>query len=495
MTNSQMEIRPYLSCLGVLLLASCSLEPRYDLSPREVPVAWKGTHYEEQPSIATEYVENWWEIFDEPILNGLEEFALANSPQIYTAVEKVFAARATAGIRAADLYPHLSLSPSYDNRAFLVKALVPPGLSEVPTLVSPTNANTKIPPFRYHSITNFLPLFLSYELDLFGKVWNTEQEALRNLQAEQMSLRASQLVLSSDLAASYFQLRILDSLIKLLKETVRGRKEGFDVNQDRYDLGFINLSDVTRAETLLYNAEAEQFNYEAQRAVIENRIAVLMGIPPSEFTLEFNPLQMPPPCIPAGVPSEILLQRPDIREAERRAAAEHAQIGVANASFFPSISLTGGLGFLSPDLKHFLTWLSRFWDIGVRISEKIFDGYHNVFSVELAYAQFRAASGDYQQTILVAFREVEDALVNIQYLAMESNKLQRSVEAAKQTTLLSRDRYLNGFVNFLEVSDSEHVELETQISYIGLLGKQYTATVQLIKALGGSWEITQECGE
>jgi multidrug efflux system outer membrane protein len=478
------------------LLTSCSLEPRYHLSPREVPAAWKGTQNEDEQSLIEDrYVENWWEIFDEPILNGLEEFARANNPEIYTAVERVFAARATAGIRGADLYPQLNLTPLYNNMGLLIKTIVPSGIANVPTANIPTSTNDSNSVFRYHSITNFLPLTLSYELDLFGRVWNTEQAALRNLQAERMSLQAAQLVLSSDLATSYFQLRLLDSQIKLLKETVRSRQDGLDVNKERYDLGFINLADVTRAETLLYNAEAEQLNFEAQRAVLENRIAVLMGIPPSEFALDFNPLQMSPPRIPAGVPSEILLQRPDIREAERRAAAEHALIGVANASFFPSISLTGTLGFLSPDLKHFLTWLSRFWSIGATMNEPIFDGYRNVFNVELAYAQFRAASGVYQQTILVAFREVEDALVNIQYLAMESDKLQRSVEAAQQTTLLSKDRYLNGLVNFLEVSDSEHMELETQIRYIGLLGQQYTATIQLLKALGGSWQMAEECVE
>ncbi len=481
--------------LGFLLfLMSCSLEPRYRGPIVEVPGEWKSTQIrdateessEEQDSdsvstslVDDSRVENWWEIFHDDILNWLELQLLENNKDLSVAIQKVFESRAVAGVRGADLYPQLSLTPYYENIGALVKIFglptPPPGFPPPPTII------------RTHQLFYILPLKLSYELDLWGKVKNTEKAALLDVEAQEMALRTTLLILTSDLAVNYFRLRAFDAQLKLLADTTKIRKDALDIIRDRYDQGFVNYSDVTRAESLFYNAESQYFDSLRSRALKENMIAVLIGVPPSVFTLEYNPLNSLPPSVPSGIPSEVLLKRPDLMEAEKTAASEHAMIGVAYASFYPSISLTGYLGYSSPDLRDFLTWKSRLWAFGGNMTAPIFDGYRNISNLDLAYARFHEASGTYQQRVLTAFKEVEDALVNIKLQAEEMDKLEKSAQSSKVTTEISMDRYLNGFVNYLDVADSWRMELEAQSGVIDLLGQQYVSTIELIKALGGSW--------
>lgn len=223
------------------------------------------------------------------------------------------------------------------------------------------------------------------------------------------------------------------------------------------------------------------------REIEENRIAVLVGLPASEFTLEHSPLIGGPPSIPAGIPSDILMQRPDIAQAERKMASEQAQVRVAYASFFPAFSITGALGFSSPDLDFFLKWKSRLWSAGTQAVQTVFDGGQKGSDLDLAWASFRESSRDYQQQVLVAFQEVEDALVSIEWLFKEAEKLALSVESAKTTYQIASDRYYHGVTFYLDVVDSERDELNTRRTLIDLQGLRYSATIQLIKALGGSW--------
>jgi multidrug efflux system outer membrane protein len=250
---------------------------------------------------------------------------------------------------------------------------------------------------------------------------------------------------------------------------------------------------VSQAEVDLANAESAYHNTIRLRELAENQIAVLVGAIPSEFALPHSPLENPPPSIPAGIPSTVMLQRPDIAEAERTMASEHALIGVAYASFFPSITLTGALGFLSPDTSHFLKWISRYWAIGANASQMVFDGGRDCAEVNLAWARFHEASADYQQKVLIAFQEVENALNNIQQQGKQSQALLQAAQAAKKAFQTSMNRYIKGATFYLEVIESERAELQAEINWQDVLGKQYVSTIQLIKALGGSWESPCPC--
>lgn len=229
---------------------------------------------------------------------------------------------------------------------------------------------------------------------------------------------------------------------------------------------------------------------ERQRTLLENMLATLIGMPASQFCIVNNPLLQIPPQIPAGVPTDILLRRPDLAKAERAAASEHALIGAAYASFFPSLSLSGTLGFLSPDLKNFMKWRSRFWQMAANSNETVFDGGKNCGNLEAAWARFKQASADYQQQVLTAFQEVEDALNNLEFQAKQYNNLQTAVNAARTTSRLSHQRYKQGLINYLEVVDSDRSQLDAELNLLNILGLRYNSTVQLIKALGGSWQIS-----
>ncbi len=466
------------------LLLGCSLEPRYQASYPDSP-GWKAPQSEEVECVEDLDFDNWWELFNDERLNELEKIARINNKDIFAAIQRVYEARAMAGITGADLYPQISLQPVYSNAYQLISLSatnsVITGIPGIPAFTLPQDTRTHIELFQ---ITGNL----NWELDFFGRLKSREDSAIRNLQAQQMAMKGVLLTVASDLAVNYFQLRAQDALLKLLTETIRVRKEAFEVNTDRYEKGFINFSDVTRAETLYYNAQRDYFDTQAQRSLKENMIAVLIGVSPSMLKLEYLPLENNPPRVPAGIPLDVLINRPDIAQMERKAASEHALIGEAYANFFPKVTLTGALGYSSPDFKHFLTFLSRYWTYGVNIFETLLDGYRNEFNLDLSYARFYEASAIYQQTILIAFREVEDALSSIEFQDKEIISLRKAVESSSLTTIISKDRYDRGLVNYLDVSDSERTELETKSSLINLLGSQYVSTIRLIQALGGSWD-------
>lgn len=462
----------------LLLFNSCTLGPPYSVPYTPMPQQWKATEAaSKENSIPFSSLENWWEVFKDPTLNDLEEQAVRNNRNIYVSIARVFQARAMAGVRGADLYPQINLEGDYQNIGALVKIFgLPPTVPPTPSII------------RTHYVQNALPLNLKYEMDLWGKLKNLEKSALLEVEAKEMALTTALLILSADLASEYFQLRVLDAQIALIDETIKVRKAALNIHQERYNSGFIAYIDVVQDETLLYDAESQYFRLTRERTLKENKIAVLIGMAASDFQMENCPLQNEPPGIPVGIPSTILMKRPDVREAERHAASEQALIGSAYASFFPSITLTGALGFSSPDLHDFLTWKSRLWSMGANVIEPIVDGRRNAFNLDLAYARFGEASSLYQQNVLVAFQEVEDALTSIELEAKEMEQIENMVQSTEKTRELAEDRYINGLINYLEVVDSERSTLDAKGRRIDLLGQRYLSVIRLIKALGGSWE-------
>lgn len=453
--------------VSAFIASGCHVGPEYTPPCAPIPEQWKSPH--QDPSYKT-CGANWWDVFADPTLNDLEQLAIYNNHDLRGAIDRVIQARAIAGIAAADFYPQLTLDPAYSNQIELTKLF-----GATPPLV------------REHQLMYTLPINLSYEVDFWGKIRDQYRAAFYNEEAQAWDYQTTLLLLTSDLADAYFQLRTADTQIDLFLSTIQNRQKAYDINLSRYEGQLINYSDVSRAAFELSNAQTDYYEAQRRRILLENRIATLIGQPASAFHLPHNPLQSAPPKVPAGVPADILRQRPDIAEAERKLASQNASVGVAVADFYPSLQLTGSLGYLSPDFKHFMEWISRFWAMGANMDQTIFDGGRKSFNLELARARYGEAGEIYQQTVLTALQEVEDALASIEYFEKEQMTSGKSVEAAKTTYQISYDRYQKGVAIYLEVTDSQRDELSSERAYNLILGSRYTATIQLLKALGGNW--------
>lgn len=463
------------SALWLLLmipLVSCRVGPQYESPCTEIPEGWKG------PSSTHEVnVDEWWEVFEDDKLNELEQLLLENNPTLYVALERVVEARALAGVVGADLYPQISLNPRYTSTGRLIKIPIPVTiLPNVPKV------------FRVHEMEYVLPLNLIYELDLWGRLRDQADSAILNAQAEAEAFEVTRLTLTSDLATNYFQMRGFDTQMNLLQSTIDTRKRNLEIVKSRFNKGLVTQLDLHQATLELANAESDYFDALRLRRLAENQIAILTGQPPALFCIEHIPLYATPVQVPVGLPSEVLLQRPDIAEAERDMAAQHMLVDAAYASFFPSLNLTGTLGFSSPDLKHFLKWKSRLWQIGVQASQPIFEGGRLISNLDLEWARFDQASGTYQQRVLTAFQEVEDALNNLEMEEKRWEKLNIAASAAKESSRMVNRRYTSGITTYLDVVSSERFELQAELSLIRVLALRYVYTVQLIKAIGGGWD-------
>lgn len=472
-----------LSLFFLLCLSGCRVGPRYDPPSPQASFDWKSEHSLSTSPVAVEF---WWQVFKDPWLNWLEVQAIANNPNLYVALEKVMEARAIARSEAASLYPQINLYPEYSNVGMLIQPFIPTNLFGTSSAIPPIG---KIAPFRIHQLQYLLPLNLSYEVDLWGKIRDRVDSAVYHAQAEGENYCTALLTLTADVAASYFQMRGYDAQIAYLQKTLVTREKNVKLTQSRNKQGLVNFLDVTQAEADFASVKAHLFDVERLRNLAENQIAVLIGCPAALFHLEFNPLDSPPPVIPPDLPSTVLLKRPDIARAEREMASQHALIGVAYASFFPSLSLTGTVGYSSPDFSRFLRWISRYWMLGANSSQMVFDGGRDCANLEAAYARFHEADGEYQQQVLVAFQEVEDALSNLEKHAKQAEALLEAATASKKATQISKNRYKSGLSIYLEVVENERIELDAEVTWVQVLSLQYVDTVQLIKALGGSWAV------
>lgn len=472
----------YLRLLFILLfivVSGCRVGPNYEAPSVCSPQEWKASPRKiaESPQ-----VENWWDVFDDEVLCRLEIQALENNPSLKQALARVVEARSLVEVSRAALYPQVTLNPSYSDTGQLFKLYLPQGVASLPL------ANPNLSVYRIHQYQYVLPLNLSYEIDLWGRLRSQYEATVYDAQAQEEDYLNIMLTLTTDIASNYYQLRLLDSQIDILRKTVEERNTNFLLNNSRYVKGVSNALDVAIASLEVSNTESSYYDALRQRALVENVIATLLGLSPADFCLEANPLQREPPVIPAGLPSDVLLRRPDIAEAERKCASQNAEVGVAYASFFPSLSLTGALGYSSPDLSQFLKWLSRLWSLGINGTQTVFDGGRKEADTINAWARFIEASYGYQQQVLTAFQDVENALNNLELQSKQYDSLASSTESAKTRNRLSLQRYQRGVANYLEVTDSENSALTAELSLVNMQGQRYISTVQLIKALGGSWQ-------
>ncbi len=463
--------------LFLILAVGCRVGPSYDPPCVVAPTEWKAEENFVQPPD----VEDWWDIFYDPVLDCLEETALSNSPNLYIALQRIVESRAVLGVAKSELYPEVDLAPSYSDSGYLFKLL---GLTTLPVPVT-----EKINPIvRVHQVQYTLPLNMSYELDLWGKIRSEVDAARFSLQAEEEDFDNTRLTLTTEVASNYFLMRSLDAEIAFLSETLKVQQNSYDLNRSRYEKGLVSFLDVAEAQATLAQTEANLDDTIRQRTLQENAIAALLGLNASSFHLDSNPLLSPPPAIPVGLPSTVLLRRPDLRKLEREAAADHSLINIVYASFFPSFDLTGTLGFLSPDFRDFLSWKSRLWSMGTNAMQIVFDGGRRRSELALAYANFRTAEASYQQGVVTAFQEVEDSLNNLEWQSRQVSSLKTAFEANNKSLQLSRNRYKEGLVNYLEVDTNQRNALQAESAYANALGQYYLSTVSLIKAIGGSWD-------
>jgi multidrug efflux system outer membrane protein len=350
----------------------------------------------------------------------------------------------------------------------------------------------QVPGFGNVTANTFsMPVDLSYEVDIWGRVRRNFESARADTQASLAEFYNVLLTLNSDVAQNYFSLRSLDAEIATVNRAVDLRHEQVRLVTGRFKGGLGSNLDVAQAKTDLATTEAEAASLAQQRDRLENAIAILTGQNPSAFKLcaltetNWNP---PPPEIPAGLPDALLERRPDVAQAERLLASANAKIGVAKAAFFPVVTLTGSGGYLSADVTTLFNWESRVWTFGPGVSLPVFSGGRNLANYRRSQATYQEAMANYRQQVLVAFGDVENSLSDIRHLTEQSEAQERAVQSARQAAEFATDRYRAGVVAYIEVVDASRDTLTAERANAQLAGQRLIAAVQLVKSLGGGWQ-------
>lgn len=475
----------------ILLLAmGCAVGPKYVRPPVQSPPAYKelpqaGANGSDsfrtaQPGDGTTRGK-WWEAFNDPQLNELEEKASSSNQEIAAAADKFLAARAMVREARSHYFPTVSVNPS------IVNSRPSPGQFGGLRTGSSSGSGLTVKSFTDYS----LPFDASWEPDFWGRIRNTVKANIYAAQASAADLQNIRLTVQAELAADYYELRAQDSLKELLDFTVTAYQETLDLTGTQYKAGLSSDEAVAQAEAQLKSAQAQDTNLGILRAEYEHAIAVLTGQPASIFSLRANALAANPPAIPVGIPSELLERRPDIAAAERSVAQANAEIGVAKAAYFPTILLSASGGFGSSSVANWLTWPSRFWSVGPSLAETIFDAGLRKATVQQYRATYDQTVANYQQTVLTAFQQVEDNLASLRILSQDIEQQDAAVEAATRSLQEATVRYKAGLDPYLNVITAQTFLLNDQQTGVTFRMNQMVAAVGLIKALGGGWNASE----
>jgi NodT family efflux transporter outer membrane factor (OMF) lipoprotein len=474
--------------LGFALLGGChvvgpnySKPPAVGLAPEfkePGPAAFKGSDGWKAAQPSDQAMRGkWWESFGDAQLNALEE-QIDPANQTLKAAEADFrTARATIGLYRANEAPTLSVGPAVGG----VRD------SANQPYFNGANANSGDGSF-------LLPLDLSYEIDLWGRIRRSVTAAREQAQASDADLETARLSLHAELAIDYFGLRADDAQKKLLDETVQAYRDALQLTEDRYNGGASPLSDVTQARTQLQAAEVQDSDVTIERAQYEHAIAVLTGQAPAQVTLTATPLTVDPPAIPVvpgALPSQLLERRPDIAGDERRMAAANEQIGIAQAAFYPTLDLSAQGGLLGTSLVNVFTWPSRFFAVGPTLTQTLYDHGRRQAGSDIAVAQYDVTVANYRQDTLAAFQQVEDSLAALRVLETEADQQRAATDSAQQSLDLFKIRYEGGVDTYLQVVTSQTTALANQRNDIEIQRRRLEASVLLIKALGGGWTTAQ----
>lgn len=409
----------------------------------------------------------WWRVFEDPVLDHLQQQALESNQTLQQVMARVDQARAVARLEEADLFPQADIN--YAGRR------------------SESTRSSFGGSGSFLTTIHRLPLDLSYEVDLWGRVRRSVEAATAEAEATQSAYRAALLSLTAEVARTYFDLRELDAEYRILAETLVLRSDALEIVQQRVTAGLAGELDLVRAQTEMSTAEAVLVDTKRRRAEMEHALAVLCGRSPSSFTLELSDWSVEVPKIPAGVPSTLLERRPDVAEAERLVMAANARIGVAKTAYFPVLRLTGSAGFESAKIEDLIDADSVVWSIGPSVQIPVFTGGRGKARLRAAEADWRGTVAQYRQSVLLAIKDVEDALAAIGFREAQIGLQDRVVEGSQEAARIARDRYTEGLIDFLEVVDAERTRLDSELESVRIRHQRLNATVLLIKALGGSW--------
>jgi NodT family efflux transporter outer membrane factor (OMF) lipoprotein len=428
-----------------------------------------------QPADAAQRGE-WWKVFSDAELNTLEPQVAANNQNLKVADARFREARALIRFTHASLYPTVGTAPfagglrQSSNRPYI-------------SATSAANSGNGVGDIQ-------LPVDLNYEIDVWGRVRRTVSAAREEAQASAGDRQTVLLSLQAELAVDYFEARTADAQEKLLNDTVQYYEEAYRITNNRFEGGVAPKSDVDQAKTQLEAARVQARDTTLQRAQFEHAIAVLLGEPPASFTLGNAPLDARPPLIPPGLPSELLERRPDIAAAERRVAEANDRIGIARAAFYPTISLNGTVGLEATNFANLFNPSSLLWAIGPTLSQTVFDAGRRAAVSEQANASFDETVASYRQTTLTAFQQVEDNLIALRVLQQEAENQHQATLAAQSAEQIFNNRYVGGLDTYLQVVTAQTTALNNERNDIDIMRRQMDASVLLIKALGGGWNIT-----
>jgi NodT family efflux transporter outer membrane factor (OMF) lipoprotein len=469
---------------AALLLAGCMVGPKYVQPSTATAPAFK-----EQPPDSFKEDQawqpakpgdqkirgDWWEMFGDSQLNVLEDQLTASNQTLKVAEARLSEARAMIRFNRSELFPTISTSPSVTNeRASAHEPYFP-----APEANNGTGNYT-------------LPVDLSYEVDLWGRVRRTVNASREEAQATAADLETASLSLHAELAIDYFELRSADAQKQLLDDTVKAYTDALELTQNRFEGGAAPKSDVAQAQTQLDEAKVQDTDITEARAEFEHAIATLIGQPPAKFSLPAAPqAELRLPVIPVGLPSTLLERRPDIAADERRVAEANEQIGIARAAYFPTLTIGATGGFEGTTPTNWLNWPSRLWAVGPQLSETLFDAGRRRATSEAAHANYDGTVATYRQTTLNAFQEVEDNLAALRILEKEAQQQHQATASAQESLQLFTNRYEGGVDNYLQVITAQTIALADERNDIDIQRRRVDASVLLVKAAGGGWDTSQ----
>jgi len=474
---------------ALLFLSGCSVGPKYQRASVDTPPAYKELNgWKVAEPQDTSLRGNWWEIFGDPQLNTMEEQVSVSNQNIAAAAASFLVARAMVKEARSQLFPTVTVAPgiTYASPSANSRGGVSSATTGAVTTTT-TSTTTAAGAFADYS----LPFDASYQVDLWGKIRSQVKANIYAAQASAADLQNVRLTAQAELAVDYFELRAQDSQKQLLDQTVAAYQNSLDLNRALYETGIASDENVAQAETQLDTARAQDTNLGILRDQYEHAIAVLMGKPPASFSIAAAPLNANPPAIPIGLPSLLLERRPDVAAGERSMAQANAQIGVARAAYFPSLTLSASAGLESASLANLFTWPSRFFSIGPQLSETIFDGGLRRATMQQYRAAYEETIANYRQDVLTAFQQVEDNLASLRVLSQEVQEEDTAVTAAQRNLSIATDRYRLGIDPYLNVITAQTALFTNQQTAVTLKMEQMTSAVQLIEALGGGWDASQ----
>lgn len=479
MRRARVVIAPLLGTAIAVLAAGCVVGPNYARPPVVAPAAykenadWKVAEPRDDTLRGT-----WWRLFGDPRLDALEEQVSLSNQNLVVAEATYRQARALVRQARAAFFPTVTAGVGYTRS----------GQSETLGNSSSFSSSRTGGTVRNPPISTFqLPIEVAWTPDFWGRVRRAVESGRASAQASAGDLETARLSFQAELALDYFQLRALDAQKRLLDDTVAAFATALQLTRNRYASGVASRVDVVQAETQLKTTQAQLIDVGVARAQVEHAIALLIGRPASVFSLAPAPLDTTPPPIPVGVPSALLERRPDIAAAERRVAAANAQIGIAIAAYYPTVTLSFSGGLESGSVSQWFTWPSRFWSVGPSVTETLYDGGLRKAQTDEARAAHDASVAAYRQTVLGAFQGVEDNLAALRILEEEASVQEEAVRAAQQSVLLTTNQYKAGVVSYLNVITVQTIALNNQVTAVQLLGRRLAAAVLLIQALGGGW--------